>query len=99
MLRPSGGEKCRLGCYLTRLVAGFMIGRNDSGAGRTPHSASPRLMSITSRRNFVFHSAAAMFAARSATGAEPFGVTSYAEEFPDMLLAYLGGRLKELDDR
>ena len=40
-----------------------------------------------------------MFAARSATGAEPFGVASYAEELPDMLLAYLGGRLKELDNR
>ncbi len=66
-------------------------------------------MFTTSRRKFLLHSAAASgvaatgaaatWAARVAAGAEPVGVASYAEEFPDMLLSHLGGRLRELDDR
>lgn len=57
-------------------------------------------MSDTNRRNFFLHSAAAaLLAARSASAAEQLSVASYADEFPDMLLAHLGGRLKALDER
>jgi len=54
-------------------------------------------MSSTTRRNFLLHSAAATWATRAATGAEQPGVASYADEYPDMLLSYLGGRLEKLD--